>query len=367
MKESADLQGEETTPNALTSRVRMMLTIIPVLLVFGGIVLWMTWPSSEEFVAQSDELQEIPAATAPPIVPASNDVSIDVPMNSAVPTTVDPNSDRPSYIPPAMADISAIPAPLETPLIDLMATTSYEEQRSKLLDALNADPVVDFDPIEDEPESVSLSPTRNDRLDRKYALIPGSVIPSVLLQGINTDLSGIAVAQVSRDVYDSTTGSVLLIPRGSRIFGRYGTELLLSDERVLVTWERIDLPNGGVIDLEDVIGADQSGNSGLKDQVHRHTGRALTVTGLSSLISAGLAHAASASDPALLRETADGRFIQEQTFSDQATRNVTQQYGDILGQIAQQHLDQRPTLTIRSGYEFVIQIAEEIKLNPYLP
>ena len=79
------------------------------------------------------------------------------------------------------------------------------------------------------------------------------------MQGINTDLPGIALVHESRDVYDSKTGTRLLIHRGSRVFGRYGSELVVLHERVLVTWERIDLPNG------DVIEADSSGHAGLKD------------------------------------------------------------------------------------------------------
>ncbi len=232
-----------------------------------------------------------------------------------------------------------------------------------------ASPIVPFEEISAE-DAVGLTGSTlesNDAPAEQHTLTPGAVIPSVLMQGINTDLPGIAVAQVSRDVYDSRTGTRLLIPRGSRVFGTYGSEPVVSDERVLVSWERIDLPNGDVIDLGSVIGADQSGNAGLKDQVRRGTGKALTVTGLTSLITAGLTHAANANDPEVLRETGDGRFIQEPSYRTEATREVASQYGQIVGQIAQRHLDQGTTLTIRPGYEFAIQIAEEISLSPYFP
>ena len=342
-----------------------MFASVVIVLVGGGIVVWLTLRTPEPIVELPEELVEIPAAKAPPIVPASDEMPIDVPMASDVRPEGDSDTTGPSYIPPAVDDIPIIPEPLEAPIVNLMATTANEEQRSRLLDALNADPAVDFEPIESEDESDSISSTGDEIEELYHTLIPGSVIPSVLLQGINTDLPGIAVAQVSRDVFDSRTGTTLLIPRGSRIFGTYGTGTLESDERVLVNWERIDLPNGGNIEFSKVIGADQSGNAGMKDQVHRRTGRALTVTGLTSLITAGLSHAANANDPAVLRESGEGRFVQEPSYAGEATRQIAQQYGNIVGQIAQRHLDRAPTLTVRPGYEFVIQIAEEIKIDPY--
>ena len=102
-----------------------------------------------------------------------------------------------------------------------------------------------------------------------------------------------------------------------------------------------------MIELDEVVGADQSGYAGLKDQVHRRTGRALTVTGLTSLITAGLTHAANANDPAILRESGAGQFVEEPSLSRDATREVARQYGDLVTQIAQGYLDRGPTLTIR--------------------
>ena len=367
MSDSTDLLNEEATPEESKSRLRIVFASAVIVLVGGGVVVWLSLRTPEPIVELPEELVEIPAAKAPPIVPSTGDVTIDVPIASDIQPEDDPDIEGPSYIPPASDGIPLIPEPLETPIVNLMETTANEEQRSRLLDALNADPAIDFEPIENEDEPDTISSTSAEIEELNHTLIPGSVIPSVLLQGINTDLPGIAVAQVSRDVYDSKTGAMLLIPRGSRIFGTYGTGTLESDERVLVNWERIDLPNGNSIEFSQVIGADQSGNAGMKDQVHRRTGRALTVTGLTSLITAGLTHAANANDPAVLRETGEGRFVQEPSYAGEATRQIAQQYGNLVGQIAQRHLDRAPTLTVRPGYEFVIQIAEEISLSPYLP
>ena len=369
MTESPELYGEDQTDDDLSKRKRFVWILIPVVIVIGGIGIWITWPDSEEIVEMPEELEEIAAATAPPIIPQTSDSPIDVPAASEVLPEEDPALAGPTYIPPDQLDMPGTQVEsLDVPIADPFQTTPHDEQRSRLQDALNASMVVEVKVIVDETanESESNTSTNEEPTERRYVLKPGTVIPSVLMQGINTDLPGIALAQVSRDVYDSKTGTWLLIPRGSRVFGRYGSEAVVSEERVLVTWERIDFPNGEVLELGEVIGADPSGNAGLKDQVHRGTARALTVTGLTSLITAGLAHATNANDPEVLRETSEGRFVEEPSYTSEATQEVARQYGEIVGQIAQRHLDRGTTLTIRPGYEFVIQFAEEVSLTPYL-
>ena len=371
MSDSAELQGEEQAPVARSKRLQTMYFVIGIVSVLGGFGIWLTWPTSNDVVEVPQELEDIAAAAAPAIVPTTNESAIDVPTAGDLNASPEPSIAGPAYIPPAVNEPSVRSDSLAMPEVELLtaSTASYEERRSRLLDALHASPVVEFEPIVDDVESepASSRTASKDVADKRHALTPGAVIPSVLVQGINTDLPGIAVAQVSRDVFDSNTGTRLLIPRGSRVFGTYGSEPPVSDQRVLVTWERIDLPNGNTLDLQEAIGADQSGNAGLKDQVHRRTGRALTVTGLTSLITAGLAHASNANDPAVLRETALGHLVEEPSLRADATRAVAQQYGDLVSRIAEQHLDRGPTLTVRPGYEFAIQIAEEISLNPYLP
>ena len=49
-----------------------------------------------------------------------------------------------------------------------------------------------------------------------YILQAGAVIPAALITGIRSDLPGQITAQVTENVYDSPTGSRLLIPQGIR-------------------------------------------------------------------------------------------------------------------------------------------------------
>lgn len=72
-----------------------------------------------------------------------------------------------------------------------------------------------------------------------YELKRGSVIPATLVTGINSDLPGRITAQVSQNVYDSATGRHLLIPQGSKLFGRYDSNVSFGQNRVLVIWTDI--------------------------------------------------------------------------------------------------------------------------------
>ncbi len=79
-----------------------------------------------------------------------------------------------------------------------------------------------------------------------YVLQAGAVIPAALITGIRSDLSGQITAQVTENVYDSPTGSLLLIPQGTRIIGQYDDGVTFGQRRVLLVWHRLILPGGRV-------------------------------------------------------------------------------------------------------------------------
>ncbi|GAB5378050.1 MAG: hypothetical protein AcusKO_45120 [Acuticoccus sp.] len=71
--------------------------------------------------------------------------------------------------------------------------------------------------------------------------------------------TGQITAQVTENVYDSPTGSLLLIPQGTRIIGQYDDGVTFGQRRVLLVWNRLILPGGRSIVLERLPGADASG------------------------------------------------------------------------------------------------------------
>ena len=67
-----------------------------------------------------------------------------------------------------------------------------------------------------------------------YTVMAGSVIPAVLFGGINSDLPGPVLAQVSENVFDSATGRPLLIPQKSRLIGAYQSAETYGQQRVQI-------------------------------------------------------------------------------------------------------------------------------------
>ena len=57
---------------------------------------------------------------------------------------------------------------------------------------------------------------------------------SILISGLNYDLPGNMIAQISENVWDIATGRYLLIPRGSRLIGTYDNPISYDQSRVLV-------------------------------------------------------------------------------------------------------------------------------------
>src|SRR3546814_9007251 len=79
----------------------------------------------------------------------------------------------------------------------------------------------------------------------------GTVIAGALVTGIKSDLPGDVIATVTEPVYDTATGRFLLIPQGSRILGRYNSQVSYGQSRVQVVWNRIILPDTSSLRSEE--------------------------------------------------------------------------------------------------------------------
>jgi type IV secretory pathway VirB10-like protein len=135
-------------------------------------------------------------------------------------------------------------------------------------------------------------PTRNrtsvDPAPGPYTIQAGTLIPAVLLTGIDSDLPGEVLAQVSRDVFDSRTMQILLVPKGSKLLGKYEDRVAVGQNRLLVAWSRVIFPDGRSVNLPGLETKDENGAGGLYDEVDRHTRQVFGTATLLSLISAGV-------------------------------------------------------------------------------
>ena len=81
-------------------------------------------------------------------------------------------------------------------------------------------------------------------------LLTGTLVPVTLITGIDSSLNGSVTAQVRENVYDSITGSSILIPAGSRLIGEYDGSGMNAG-RVSVKFTRIMFPDGNSVALNN--------------------------------------------------------------------------------------------------------------------
>ena len=183
-----------------------------------------------------------------------------------------------------------------------------------------------------------------------YQVMAGNLIPASLVTGLNSDLPGQVIGQVTENVFDTVTGNHLLIPQGARLMGRYDSVIAFGQSRALVVWTRLILPNGDSIQLDNLPGSDAQGFAGLKDRIDNHTWQFLKGAVLSSLLSVGSELASDDGNDSLTR----------------ALQNAGQDTANIAGQrIIERNLNVQPTLKVRPGWRFNVIVSRDLILKPY--
>ena len=246
----------------------------------------------------------------------------------------------------------------ESPLTgsSLNADISPDSTRSPTLDALlaearsrpQADPGGQAGKIRflKEPDQKAWLPHIRQADPGRYTLKTGAVIPGVLISGLNSDLPGNAIAQVSQNVYDSATGQHLLIPQGSKLYGTYDSRVSYGQNRALVVWERILFPDASTLALDRMQGVDVSGYSGFRDKVNNHY---LKLFGQTFLLSAIQAL------PAQISDTPTGAGADDE-FGKIAAAN----YSRMGEKLIDRNLSIQPTIRIRPGYPFLIMVNKDM-------
>lgn len=180
-------------------------------------------------------------------------------------------------------------------------------------------------------------------------LSAGSVISASLITGLRSDLPGLATAQVTERVYDSATGHILLIPQGARLVGSYDSVVAFGQRRALVVWQRMILPDGSSLALDNVPATDPSGYAGLADKVDFHTWSVLKGVAMSTLLGVG----------AGLTFTGESDLVQ-------AIRESTQQNVSRAGdQLTSRNLQVQPTITVRPGTPVRLVVHRDLILKPW--
>jgi type IV secretion system protein VirB10 len=183
-----------------------------------------------------------------------------------------------------------------------------------------------------------------------WMLSAGTIIPASLITGLNSDLPGMVLAQVTENVRDSATGLTILVPQGARLIGRYDSVVAYGQRRALVVWNRILFPDGSSVELDNMPATDVSGYAGLRDGVDSHTWQLLKGVALSTLLGVGTQLSLGSSESDLVR----------------ALRESAQQNAANAGnQITSRNLDVQPTLTVRPGWPVRAILNKDLVLQPW--
>lgn len=183
-----------------------------------------------------------------------------------------------------------------------------------------------------------------------WTLSAGTIIPASLITGLNSDLPGIVLAQVTEQVRDSATGTSVLIPQGSRLIGSYDSMVAFGQKRALIVWQRVLFPDGSSVRLDNLPATDAAGSAGLEDKVNFHEWRLLKGIALSSLLGVSGELSFGGDDRDLVR----------------ALRESAQQNGARAGeQIVSRNLDVQPTLTVRPGWPVRAILHKDLVLKPW--
>jgi len=190
-----------------------------------------------------------------------------------------------------------------------------------------------------------------------YEVRVGSVIPAVMIGGINSDLPGEIIAQVSQNVRDTRTGQHILIPQGSRLIGTYDSHIAMGQRRVMVGWHRLQFPDGSTMEIGNMGGTDPAGYAGFNDKVNNHYWRIFGNATLLSIIGAG----------AQLSQPDSDNNSNSTNAREELAAELGRQWGQVGQEMTRRNMNIQPTLEIRPGYQFNVMVNKDLILEPYEP
>lgn len=190
----------------------------------------------------------------------------------------------------------------------------------------------------------SVSATQIQHAD--FTIASGEFLHAVLETAMNSDLPGMVRAVIKDPVY-AYVGEKPLIPAGSRLIGQYSSGILQGQNRMMVVWNRIVLPNGIAIEVNspdtDALGVAGQGANNVNTHFFARFGEAA----LLSLIGTGAATSGVSSQDQNNSE-AQYRSAMAQSFQQSAQNSL------------QNTLPIQPTLHVYQGADINVFVAHDL-------
>lgn len=185
---------------------------------------------------------------------------------------------------------------------------------------------------------------------RPYVIFEGTTIDTVLTNRLDSDFAGPVKVMVANPVYSRDRQHVL-IPAGTFILGSTQKVGSMGQTRLAVTFHRMIMPDGYSVDLDQLRGLDQVGDTGLAGKVNNHY---LRIFGAS--IALGVISGAAES-------TTYGGYTE--SGSDMYRQGMASSLSQSSGDVLDRFLNIPPTITIREGTRIKVYLTQDLLLPAY--
>ena len=176
-------------------------------------------------------------------------------------------------------------------------------------------------------------------------VIQGTMIQAIMEPALDSSLPGQVRAIISEDVY-SYDGTRLLIPRGSRLIGRYRSGLEIAQRRVTIAWDRIILPTDQTIQISS-FGGDELGRSGVSGFVDTRFDERFGAAALISIISAAPSVAAGQ--------------VEDETAAD-VLEDVGDDLADATDSVIGEYLSIGPVIYVDQGARVTVMVDRDLEI-----
>lgn len=182
-------------------------------------------------------------------------------------------------------------------------------------------------------------------------LLRGTYIRCVLESRIITDLPGFTSCVITEPVY-SVNGRKLLLPRGSKVMGRYQSDAIIG-ERAAVVWDRIVTPNGLDVNMSSP-GVDMLGSAGHEGHYTAHWGQRIGSALMISLLSDSFKYAGAKHGP---QSTAyDSGVVFQNPYESTTARTMER----LANMALERNMVRPPTVTINQGTILNVYVAQDV-------
>jgi len=324
---------------------RALFYLVAIVVLLLAVAFWLIkGPSSKAPAPKQAETITVPVAPiAPPPLPTT-------PLVQAIPLNTAPTPPLP------MLTKTAQPQPTKQQGPSLLERRLAEEQSNTASEAPAAPAASPTKGPGDELGEMEDTKTSAEPLSNPDTImVRGTFIRCVLQTRIISDFPGFASCVVTEPVY-SFTGKRLLLPKGSKVLGKYRSTPIIGN-RLAVIWDRIITPTGIDVNMSSP-GVDDLGSSGNPGYLDSHWGSRITAALLISMLSDGFSYEAAEHGPKTTALAGNGVAV-ESPFQS----NTAQTLQTLSQQAVQKAAQRPPTVTINQGTIIDVYVAKDVDFS----